>query len=231
MEAKPTWSRRIKCGLIANVLMTDISHGNLSIIQPINQLHQKQRNIIDAPWSYLDQVHSGDVIRVQDPGHCQGEKGDGMVTTTLKTPLSIQTADCAPVALISDAQVLGIVHAGWRGLLSGIIQNACNEMIKLGGAPLTAIVGPCIHAQYYEFGEADLESMMREFGPTVRSKTKEGTLALDIPETVKIALERNNVEEIYSIGNCTAESKEFWSYRAGQDIERQAMVAWLEETK
>jgi copper oxidase (laccase) domain-containing protein len=73
--------------------------------------------------------------------------------------------------------------------------------------------------------------MMREFGPTVRSKTKEGTLALDIPETVKIALERNNVEEIYSIGNCTAESKEFWSYRAGQDIERQAMVAWLEETK
>jgi copper oxidase (laccase) domain-containing protein len=39
------------------------------------------------------------------------------------------------------------------------------------------------------------------------------------------------VEEIYSIGNCTAESKEFWSYRAGQDIERQAMVAWLEETK
>ena len=231
MVAKPTWSKKIESGLIANVLVTNISHGDFSIVQPADQLHQKQMDLLEAPWSYLDQVHGGDVIRVKKPGDCQGEKADGMVSTTLETPLSIQTADCAPVALISEAQVLGIVHAGWRGLLSGIIENACQEMIKLGGAPLTAIVGPCIHAENYEFGEFDLESMMREFGPTVRSRTKHGTLALDIPKTVKIALERNGVQKIYFVGNCTAESEEFWSYRVGKDKERQAMIAWLEKSE
>ena len=143
--------------------------------------------------------------------------------------MAIQVADCAPIVLICETPVIGIVHAGWRGLLAGIVENACSEMGKLGGHPTTAVVGPCIYPEHYEFGSVELKYMTREFGPTVESETIEGTPALDIPETANIALRRNNVFDTYFIGGCTASSEKHWSHRVGGDKERQAMVAWLEE--
>ncbi len=152
-----------------------------------------------------------------------------MISTTSGIPMAIQVADCAPIALICETPVIGIIHAGWRGLLAGIVQNACTEMGELGGHPTTAIVGPCIYPKHYEFGSVELKHMTREFGPTVESETLAGTPALDIPETVKIALRRNNVLDTHYIGDCTASSEKHWSHRVGGDKERQAMIAWLEE--
>ena len=152
-----------------------------------------------------------------------------MITTTSGIPMAIQVADCAPIALICETSVIGIIHAGWRGLLAGIVENACTEMGKLGGYPTIAVVGPCIYPEHYEFGSGELKHMTREFGPTVESETKEGTPALDIPETAKIALRRSNVLDTLFIGGCTASSEKHWSHRVGGNIERQAMIAWLEE--
>ncbi len=63
----------------------------------------------------------------------------------------------------------------------------------------------------------------------MESETKEGTPALDIPETARIALLRSNILDTQFIGECTASSGKYWSHRVGGNIERQAMVAWLEE--
>tara|TARA_B100001778_G_scaffold246882_1_gene207095 strand:- start:5613 stop:6308 length:696 start_codon:yes stop_codon:yes gene_type:complete len=229
MKSKHSWSKTLECGLTAKVLSTDSLDGNLSISQPAEQLHQTQRRIIDAPWSYLKQVHGGKVFRIKNSGDHQVEEGDGMITTTSGIPMAIQVADCAPIALICETSVIGIIHAGWRGLLAGIVENACTEMRKLGGYPTIAVVGPCIYPKHYEFGSGELKHMTREFGPTVESETKEGTPALDIPETAKIALRRSNVLDTLFIGGCTASSEKHWSHRVGGNIERQAMIAWLEE--
>ena len=229
MKSKHSWSKTLECGLTAKVLSTDSQDGNLSISQPSDQLHLTQRKLIDAPWSYLKQVHGGKIIRIRNSGDSQGEEGDGMISTTSGIPMAIQIADCAPIALICETPVIGIIHAGWRGLLAGIVQNACTVMGELGGHPTTAIVGPCIYPKHYEFGSVELKHMTREFGPTVESETLVGTPALDIPETVKIALRRNNVLDTHFIGDCTASSEKHWSHRVGGDKERQAMIAWLEE--
>ena len=230
MQIKATWSKELKCGLKANVLATDISNGDLSIAQPVERLHTNQRELIATPWCYLKQVHGANIIRVQAPGQYQGKQGDGMVSTGCGIPMSIQVADCAPVALISETEVLGIVHAGWRGLLSGVIDNACSEMINLGGHPTTAVVGPCISPEYYEFGVDALKLLERQFGSEVRSRTKHGAPSLDIPKTVHVALTRNDVRDIFVMDQCTATSDKHWSYRVGKDEKRQAMIAWLEET-
>ena len=229
MKSKHSWSKTLECGLTAKVLSTDSHDGNLSISQPSDQLHLTQRKLIDAPWSYLKHVHGGKIIRIRNSGDSQGEEGDGMISTTSGIPMAIQIADCAPIALICETPVIGIIHAGWRGLLAGIVQNACTVMGELGGHPTTAIVGPCIYPKHYEFGSVELKHMTREFGPTVESETLVGTPALDIPETVKIALRRNNVLDTHFIGDCTASSEKHWSHRVGGDKERQAMIAWLEE--
>ena len=229
MKSRHSWSKSLECGLTAKILSTNSHDGNLSISQPEDKLHLTQRKLIDAPWSYLKQVHGGEIIRIRNSGDSQGEEGDGMISTTSGIPMAIQIADCAPIALICETPVIGIIHAGWRGLLAGIVQNACTVMGELGGHPTTAIVGPCIYPKHYEFGSVELKHMTREFGPTVVSETLVGTPALDIPETVKIALRRNNVLDTHFIGDCTASSEKHWSHRVGGDKERQAMIAWLEE--
>ena len=229
MKSKHSWSKTLECGLTAKVLSTDSNDGNLSILQPADQLHQTQRKLIDAPWSYLKQVHGGEIIRIRNSGDSQGVEGDGMISSISGVPMAIQVADCAPIVLICETPVIGIVHAGWRGLLAGIVQNACSEMEKLGGHPTTAVVGSCIYPEHYEFGSVELEYMTREFGPTVESETLGGRPALDIPETAKIALRRNNVFDTHFIGDCTASSGKHWSHRVRGDKERQAMIAWLEE--
>ena len=229
MEAKHSWSKTLECGVVAKVLSTNSSDGNLSISQPVDQLHQTQRKLINAPWSYLKQVHGANVYRIKSPGDYQGAEGDGMISTKSGIPMAIQVADCAPIALICETPVIGIIHAGWRGLLAGIVQNACTQMRKLGGDPTIAVVGPCIYPEHYEFGLNELEHMTREFGPTVASATKDGTSALDIPEVVKLALLRENILETHFIGECTASSEKLWSHRVGRDMERQALIGWLEE--
>ena len=229
MKSKHSWSKTLECGLTAKVLSTDSNDGNLSILQPADQLHQTQRKLIDAPWSYLKQVHGGEIIRIRNSSDSHGAEGDGMVSSACGVPMAIQVADCAPIVLICETPVIGIVHAGWRGLLAGIVQNACSEMEKLGGHPTTAVVGSCIYPEHYEFGSVELEYMTREFGPTVESETLGGRPALDIPETAKIALRRSNVFDTHFIGDCTASSGKHWSHRVRGDKERQAMIAWLEE--
>ena len=229
MKSKHSWSKSLECGLTAKILSTNSHDGNLSISQPAGRLHLTQRKLIDAPWSYLKQVHGGEIIRIRNSGDSQGVEGDGMISSTSGVPMAIQVADCAPIVLICETPVIGIVHAGWRGLLAGIVQNACSEMEKLGGHPTTAVVGSCIYPEHYEFGSVELEYMTREFGPTVESETLGGRPALDIPETAKIALRRNNVFDTHFIGDCTASSGKHWSHRVRGDKERQAMIAWLEE--
>ena len=150
MKSKHSWSKTLECGLTAKVLSTDSHDGNLSISQPSDQLHLTQRKLIDAPWSYLKQVHGGKIIRIRNSGDSQGEEGDGMISTTSGIPMAIQIADCAPIALICETPVIGIIHVGWRSLLAGIVQNACTVMGELGGHPTTAIVGPCIYPKHYE---------------------------------------------------------------------------------
>jgi hypothetical protein len=80
---------------------------------------------------------------------------DALVTTRIGVVLGILTADCAPVLLADrKAGVIGAAHAGWRGALSGVLDNTVAAMIALGAKPsrLVAAVGPCIAHRSYEVG-------------------------------------------------------------------------------
>tara|TARA_Y100000817_G_scaffold312486_1_gene306526 strand:- start:319 stop:1017 length:699 start_codon:yes stop_codon:yes gene_type:complete len=227
-HVEPSWSQKFENNVRANVLMTNKSHGNLSLRQPKKMLHERQRSLVDAPWAYLEQIHGNSVIKIESAGESQGIKGDGLITSEFETPLSVQVADCAPIALFSGGGALGIVHAGWKGLASGVIDNACSEMNNLEESPSIAVVGPCIYPENYEFGINELEFLQRIFGMSVRSETRSGQPSLDLPEMVRIALKRNGINEITFLGGCTADSPQFWSHRANKDTERQVMVAWIE---
>jgi polyphenol oxidase len=102
------------------------------------------------------QVHSAKAARVSGPwGEAARPEVDGLVTTTPGLAVAALAADCAPI-LLADAQarVIGAVHAGWKGALTGVVEAAIAEMIAVGAKAerIIAAIGPCIGQSSYEVG-------------------------------------------------------------------------------
>jgi len=211
----------------AYIVATSVADGDLAISSPQPGLEARRRKVVDLPWTWMHQVHGATVVRVSEPGERAGVEADAAVTTTPAAVLAVQVADCAPVALVGSDGTVGIAHVGWRGLVAGTIRATVDAM---GSRELRGVVGPCIHAECYEFGAADLEVAAAAAGERVRSQTKTGMPALDLVAGVEDQLHACGVELVPSPwGACTAHTAGYWSHRARGDRERQAMVVWLSE--
>jgi YfiH family protein len=196
----------------------------VSIVRP--DVAARRQAVVDLPWTWLHQVHGAGVVRVTRPGEGAGTKADAAVTTEQGCALAVLTADCAPVALASANGVIGVAHAGWRGAAAGVIEAIVTEMRALGATGIEAAIGPCIHAECYEFGAADLDAVAERLGDGVRATTATGAAALDLPAAVRVALHRAGVEAISEVDVCTACSPDHFSWRAGKEMQRQATVVW-----
>jgi YfiH family protein len=191
-------------------------------------LAKRRRIIADFPWTWLRQVHGADAVVVSEAGAHQGAEVDAAVATVAHAPVAVVTADCAPIVLVDDdGGSVAVVHAGWRGLMAGVIGNAVAEMRARGAGTIRAALGPCIHAECYEFVGDDLEPVTARFGADVRGVSKAGTPALDLPAAVRVALTEVGVALAHDEDACTACTPGYWSHRARADQERQATVAWL----
>ncbi|MEA3055206.1 MAG: purine-nucleoside/S-methyl-5-thioadenosine phosphorylase / adenosine deaminase, partial [Actinomycetota bacterium] len=171
-------------------------------------------------WAMVRQVHGAGVVVADHVGHL-GD-ADAIVTATPQVPIAVRVADCAPVALVADGAI-GVVHAGWRGIVAGVLPAALDAMQSLGATDIRAVLGPCIHAECYEFGGDELDAVAASLGDVVRGTTSWGTPALDVPAAIRAQVPWVEDESV-----CTACSSEHWSHRARGDQERQALVAWLE---
>jgi YfiH family protein len=190
-------------------------------------VHARRRAVVDRPWSWLTQVHGAEVVVVGSPGGASGSVADAAVSRAPGVALAVVTADCAPVSFASAEGVIGVAHAGWRGLVAGVIEETVAAMRRLGALSVVAALGPCIHRECYAFGRPDLDAVAARYGATVSSETSDGRLALDIPSAVRAALEVADVPLVADAGVCTACSADHWSWRARQDGPRQATVVWL----
>ncbi|HEX6235958.1 MAG TPA: polyphenol oxidase family protein [Acidimicrobiales bacterium] len=216
-------------GRVARVRFTTSADGDFAADGARPELDARRRRVADVPWTWLRQVHGADVVVVDAPGARAGERADAAVTVVPGAALAVQTADCAPVALVGASGGVGAVHAGWRGLEAGVIERAAAVLDDLGAGPLRAIVGPCIHPECYEFGERELERLAARYGSAVRGRTAGGRPALDLPATVGAALAGAGIEQVAGPGPCTACGElELHSHRARRDTARQAMVVWSE---
>ncbi len=207
------------------VVFTDRSDGSFAIADHDGGLAARRRRITPTPWTWLRQVHGDRVVTVTDPGHHAGVEADGAVTATPGCPVAVMAADCAPVVLIAERGV-GVVHAGWRGLVAGVVERSADRLQEIAGPPVTSLIGPCINPAAYEFGAEDLAAVVARFGERVRSRTSWGTSALDVPEAVAAACERAGWPPPADRPPCTSDER-WHSHRTRAEVGRQATVAWL----
>lgn len=179
------------------------------------------------PWTWLRQVHGAEVVVVTGPGAHAGVEADAAVTATAGCALAVRTADCAPLVLVGSRSV-GVVHAGWRGLVAGVVEGAVAALRDLDDDVVSAHLGPCIRPGCYEFAGAERAAVEARFGSGVLATTTWGTPALDVPAAVRAALVEVGVTDLHDDAGCTACDRRWYSHRARGEAERFATVAWVD---
>ena len=140
----------------------------------------------------LRQVHGAGVVQAPWEGFPQVVEGDALITSERGIALTVRVADCAPVALATaDGGSIGLIHAGWRGVISGVVGSAVKELCLLAGSDpgnLRAAVGPTIGLCCYEVG-----SEFEERFPQSLLHRRQGRLSLALPGVGAVALEEAGV--------------------------------------
>jgi len=229
----PAWTEPLPDGRVVEMRATTRADGDLAVDGPTEALAARRAAVVDRPWVWLRQVH-GDVVVVvaeaDDPATRSGLEADAVVTTRADIAIAVHGADCGIVGLWSPEGVIGAAHAGWRGLEAGVIPAVAEGMRALGATTLSAVAGPCIGPECYEFGADGLARLEQRLGPDVRGVTSWGTPALDLPVALASSLAAADVALVAPPSACTAcAAGTHWSHRARGEHGRQALVVWLAE--
>jgi YfiH family protein len=180
--------------------------------------------VVGVPPTYTRQVHGSKVLRVRAPSDGQPVEADGQATATAGIAPAALVADCLPVAVAGDGAV-AMLHAGWRGLAGGVIQEGIRALLELGARrPLVAAIGPGAGPCCYEVGD-EVRAVFAESFPEARHGQN-----LDLKAIARAQLEQAGVESVRDVGLCTICSPPelFYSHRRDRGLTgRQAGIAWL----
>ena len=102
----------------------------------------------------MNQSHSSKVIEIKKSNYKKKINSDAMITKVKGLAIGVVTADCVPVIIYDlKNEIVGCIHAGWKGAFSGIIENTINKIKKLNSNnKIFASIGPCIGGKSYEVG-------------------------------------------------------------------------------
>ncbi|MBI2961914.1 MAG: peptidoglycan editing factor PgeF [Betaproteobacteria bacterium] len=178
---------------------------------------------------WLRQVHGARAIDAD--GETEETEADAAVTRCRGRVLAALTADCLPVLLCDDAgTVVGIAHAGWRGLAAGVIESAVAAM-RVAPERLLAYLGPAIGARAYEVGpevRAAFADCSADAAQAFRARGQ-GKFLADLGMLARQRLKRLGVPRVHGGAHCTyADGERFFSFRRDGATGRMASLIWLE---
>lgn len=187
------------------------------------------RASLPAEPVWLRQVH-GIAVLDADSGVAASE-ADACVARQTGSVCAVLTADCLPVLFCDrDGSVVAAAHAGWRGLLGGMLEATVAAM-QLPPDRIMAWLGPAIGAQAFEVGAEVRDAFVNaqaQAGAAFAARMGNKWLA-DIYALARLRLQRIGVDQVYGGGACTySEAERFYSYRREGATGRMASLVWLE---
>jgi YfiH family protein len=193
-----------------------------------NRLLLREAAHLPAEPLWLEQVHGIDVVR--HPGDAVAVRADASVAFEPGRVCAVMTADCLPVVLTDRGGTrIGIAHAGWRGLLDGVVEST---VAALGTPPtqLQAWLGPAIGPEAFEVGDevraafaARNPAAAQYFRPNERNRYQ-----ADLVGLARLVLAAAGVTPVHGGSWCThREPDRFFSFRRDGVTGRMATLAWL----
>jgi len=187
------------------------------------------RRVLPAEPRWLDQVHGIEVF--EDELATGTVRADASVARTPGVVLAVMTADCLPILLTDRAgSVVGIAHAGWRGLVGGVIEATIAAM-KVAPAETLAWLGPAIGPENFEVGSEVRDAAIAAQSTAVQAFVPcgPGKWLADIYHLARLRLSRIGTACVSGGNLCTVrDADRFYSYRRDRETGRMASLIWFE---
>ena len=181
---------------------------------------------------WLNQIHGNNVIEL--PCNKNLLTVDASFTSQKKIVCAVRTADCLPILLTNvDGDFVSAIHAGWRSLASGIIENTLNKVKSK--SQIIAWLGPSISESSYEVGE-QVYDIFTQNDPDSKcgfKKLRTNKYLLDLPKIALVKLRKRGVTKLFGAGVdesfCTyRDNDSFYSYRRDGSTGRMATLIWID---
>ena len=189
---------------------------NLSFVSKKMKFHQKK-------LSLMYQTHSNKVIIINKKNNNSKRfYSDALITKMTGMALGVVTADCVPIILYDvKNQIIGCIHAGWKGASSGIIENTIKKFKKLNSKnKIFASVGPCIGEKSYEVDINFYKKFMSKSkkNDVYFSKKNNEKKLFNLRKYVNDKLIKLNVKVDHVNRDTFKEKSNFFSYRRSQKL-------------
>lgn len=158
---------------------------------------------------------------------------DAIITRSPTHPLAMLTADCLPIALCNrEGTETGLIHAGWRGLVHGIIDNTLTRM-QSKPEDLMAWIGPSICGKCFEIGEEVYNSCTNMYHYVQNEfKPQANKWLADLPGIAAAVLHKAGIKDVYQSNVCTMENEHLcYSYRKSNETGRMATLIWFNNSR
>lgn len=203
--------------------------GDDPVLVTLNRQTLIQTAYLPTEPLWLKQTHS---INAIDANQWQpGLEADAIVSNSTDIVCAVLTADCLPVLITDRAgSQVAAVHAGWRGLQAGIIENTLAKF-KASSSEIIVWLGPAIGPEAFEVGP-EVKAAFLAVDPLAESafvSTHADRYLADIYQLARQRLTARGITAIYGGENCTfSEKQRFFSFRRDDVTGRMATLIWIE---
>ncbi|MGC1182274.1 peptidoglycan editing factor PgeF [Legionella sp.] len=177
---------------------------------------------------WLRQTHSTHCVHVEKD---LNREADAAITHSSKYPLVILTADCLPITLCNiQGNEIAAIHAGWRGLVNGIVENTLAKM-RSKPSDLLAWIGPAICQKCYEVGDEVYQIFTHKYTFSKHAfKPNHCKWLANLPKIAEMVLNSQGINAVYQSELCTFESEsELYSYRKTSQTGRIGTLIWFND--
>lgn len=245
----PNWQISEKVHAFTTCRGTGYSHGAFSSFNlsygvgddpkavSANRALLKDHFKLPADPLWLEQTHSskaidGATISANCAATAKPLQADAIYTQRTNQVCVVSTADCVPILVANTAaSEIAAIHAGWRGIFAGVIENTVKAM-QTQPQDLVAWLGPAISAAVYEVSN-EVRDQFIAVDPTAKcafSATQNQRWLADLYALARQRLTKASVANVYCSNLCTyTEKNNFYSYRRDQVTGRMASLIWIED--
>ena len=192
-----------------------------------DRLIKEFQHFQDIPIQYMEQVHGDNIESVQAYKAKPKTNTDALFTTEDDIALAALTADCMPIALSRiDGSEFSIIHAGWKGLLSGIIEKSISSFTS-DPSLISAWIGPSISCRNYEVDTEFYENFMSKDKESISNFTKKDSTKwfFNLQGEAERILKQFKVNA-QTTRFCTYDSEFLYSFRKEQTQNRLVTIIW-----